>query len=342
VKASTGHPVARESTGRGPLLALIAVVLSATACVHLPSGIRSELDCDAATASRFGGERACAQGVQRRKRMAGARATTPAISAQDSRFTTGQIILIERPGPVSLFLSLMADRFAPYIHAGLIVFDDGKPYVYEAFGIIKPRLSGNPAEGMGGGVRRVTLRSFLKRGGIIAVVDPPPEVDRTTLADYARQQRRLHTPFDGQFDSSDPSRFYCVEFVAHALEAAGTQAPAGAGMSSNRSMRAARQWLGTSESGLLLAGELMAPERRVLLVSRRYSQEQIHAYFELKRELHARFTPEQKLGALLRWQGQTLRYRAPVQEYFDAGLADDAPDVAILAARIFDSGMAGR
>ncbi|MBC8026455.1 MAG: hypothetical protein H7Y89_10710, partial [Steroidobacteraceae bacterium] len=64
----------------------------------------------------------------------------------------GQIAVIERPSATSVLLSFVAERYEPFIHAGLVVFDDGEPYVYEAMGVFKPHLTGRPTRGMGGGV----------------------------------------------------------------------------------------------------------------------------------------------------------------------------------------------
>ena len=30
----------------------------------------------------------------------------------------------------------MAERYAPYVHAGIVVVDDGKPYVHHAFAYV--------------------------------------------------------------------------------------------------------------------------------------------------------------------------------------------------------------
>ena len=165
---------------------------------------------------------------------------------------TGQIIMNEHPGATSLFLSLTAQRFAPYVHAGIVVMEEGRPYVYESMGIILPLPWRTPNQSVGGGVRRVSLDTFLLRGGIVAIYSPDPAIDRTALAEFARARLREKKPFDGHYDASDPSKYYCVEFVARALEAAGCTAP-GAGTDHAKSFRSRRARLAGYRSARLLA-----------------------------------------------------------------------------------------
>ena len=149
----------------------------------MPRDVRQQLDCPPAQASNYGGARACKSDVEAVIAKAG-NTQRRVASIGEVPYQTGQIILIERPGAVSLFLSLMAERFAPYIHAGVIVVDDGTPYVYEAFGFLMPRMSGSPTDGMRGGVRRVTLASFLNATGS----SPYSSLPRRSIA-----RRSLHT-----------------------------------------------------------------------------------------------------------------------------------------------------
>jgi hypothetical protein len=246
----------------------------------------------------------------------------------------GQIAVIERPSASSLLLSFVAERYEPFIHAGLVVFDDGEPYVYEAMGVFKPHLTGRPTRGMGGGVRRVTLDAFLSRDGIVALYEPEAFVDRAAAAAFARANRAAHTPFDDTFDARDARRFYCVEFVARALEAGGSAPIPGVRLSSNRSMRVLLDWLEIGSPTILLAGELLDEDRRVLLAHRRRTGIQIEAYFERKRELHRRFTDDQRLGSVFDWRPLGLKLRPKVREFLDLGLAESA-DAHALAAKVF-------
>lgn len=189
---------------------------------------------------------------------------------------------------------------------------------------------------MGGGVRRVTLRSFLHRPGIIAAYAPPPGTDTQAVVQYARLQHAQRTAFDGRFDADDATAFYCVEFVARALEAGGAAALPRVPLTSNASMRVVLYWLQVHPKGLLLAGDLAEPTRRMWLVSRHYRPAQIDRYFALQRELYARFTPEQKLGALFQWRGIGLQWRPRVRDYLETGLKGSAEDPALLAQRLFE------
>jgi hypothetical protein len=319
---------------RSIVLSLLGLLLAG--CIHLPGNVQDALRCNPGAENHYGGARACATGAGHARVEHMPKRRGP-LSTQDVPFATGQIIVIERPGGVSLFLSLMAGRFAPYIHAGVIVIDDGKPYVYESFGFLTPRLSGSPTDGMGGGVRRVTLHSFLQRDGIIAVYDPPPQVERAAMATFARRHLAQHTPFDGYFDSRDAERLYCAEFVARALMNSGGEWLAGSPLSDNRSVRVTSRWLKTADGALLLAGDLVANAHQAWIGSRRYSAAQVDAYFALKQELHRRFTANQKLGNLLHWKLQSIHLRPAVQAYFIAGMTDGAPDPQALAAQIFGS-----
>ena len=248
--------------------------------------------------------------------------------------------MIERPGATSLLLSLMANRYERFIHAGLVVFDDGEPYVYEAMGVFKPHLTGRPTRGMGGGVRRVTLAEFLARDGIAALYEPDDAVDRRVAAGFARTHRAARTPFDDVFDARDVRRFYCVEFVARALEAGGATPVAGVPLSSNRSMRVALDWLEIDSPKILLAGELLDENRRVLLADRRRTRHQIEAYFERKRELHRRFTADQRLGNAFEWGVLGLRLRPKVREFLDLDRAVGT-EASVLAAEIFGEDSSG-
>jgi hypothetical protein len=242
---------------------------------------------------------------------------------------TGQIVVNEHPGATSLFLSFTAQRFAPFTHAGIVVVEEGEPYVYEAMGMIVPLPWRSPNDGIGGGVRRVTLESFLLRGGIVAIYSPKPGVDRAALAAFARARARERKPFDGQYDASDPAKYYCVEFVARALEAAGATPIPVTPTTRNPSVQVALHWLGIRTPGFLLAGDLVAEERRVALVSRRFTEAGVSRYFALKRELHRRFTEDQRVGNVVYWRHQALHLRPRVDRFYDVGIATDTDPVAL-------------
>lgn len=242
----------------------------------------------------------------------------------------GQIIVTEKPGAMALLISLTAQRFEPYVHAGLIVFDHGQPYVYESFGALMPHFGGRPTRGMRGGVRRVPLEAFLRRGGITAVYEPAADVDRAALLAFARDALAHRVRFDDLFDGRDPRRMYCVEFVARALQAASSRPIEPVPLSTNPSMRVLLDWFEISAPDLWLAGALLDDERRVWLLDARRSPVRIESYFARKRELHRRFTTDQRLGAVFEWR-RGLRLRPRVSDFL---FSSDEEEAGPLAERL--------
>lgn len=247
---------------------------------------------------------------------------------------TGQIIVSEHTGATSLFLSLTTREFEPFLHTGIIVVEEDGPQVYEAMAAILPMPWDKPNKHVAGGVQRVTLQAFIERGGIIALYEPPATVDRARLTDFVREKRRQRFPFDGHYDSRDATKFYCVEFVVRALEAGGAPPIAASPLTANPSVQVALQWLGIDGPDMLMAGAVVAGERRVALLSRGLTEFQVGRYFELKRELHRRFTVDQRLGSVLSWRRQRLHLRPAVDEYFESGILTRT-DPRILADRMF-------
>jgi hypothetical protein len=279
-----------------PVAALLvggAAVL--TGCVNLPDAVRDQLDC--AAPDNFGNE-SCAH-----------------ARWQGLPIAAGQIIVNEKFSSTSLALALLVERYEPYTHAGLVVFDDGSPYVYEAWAIYKPRLSGRPTRNAGGGIRRVSLASFLRRGGTIAIHEPPAGVDRDAVVAYARARRAERTGFDEFFDARDPGKMYCTEFVARALEAGGAPPFDGIAVNANPSVRVMLDWFEVRAPRLLMVGELLRDTRRIVLLDRRRGLAQIDIEFARRRELHRRFTSDQKLGNVFRWTGFGLAFRPSVAAY---------------------------
>ena len=118
------------------------------------------------------------------------------------------------------------------------------------------------------------------------------------------------------------------------LEAGGSAPVPGVSLSSNRSMRVVLDWLEIESPTILLAGELLAENRRVLLADRRRTRAQIEAYFERKRELHRRFTADQRLGNAFEWGMMGLRLRPKVREFLDLDRALGT-EARALAAEVF-------
>lgn len=213
---------------------------------------------------------------------------------------TGQVIVSEQGSPNSLFLSLLVGENHPYVHSGIIVVENGSPWVYEANGRIQPSFGGSPlTHQVTGGMRRIGLGTFLVQNRFIAIYEPPPGSDPERIGSFARESYLAGLPFDAWFDRSDPSKVYCSEFTALALAAGGAAPPQVAPMSGNESVGVILDWLEITTPDIIPPASLVAGANRVGLFSRPDSPAQVEAWFAVKAELHRRFTPDQKLGNVL-------------------------------------------
>src|SRR5262245_31158582 len=101
--------------------ALACATLALAGCLHLPRALEQQLECPPANATNHFAAGSppgagCQQGVAPRWR--------------GLPFADGQVIVNEHPGARSLLLSLAATRYSPYIHVGIVAFEDGEPQVY--------------------------------------------------------------------------------------------------------------------------------------------------------------------------------------------------------------------
>ena len=69
---------------------------------------------------------------------------------------------------------------------------------------------------------------------------------------------------------------------------------------------------------IVTAGSLTEGAERVALISRRLSAREVQAYFAAKRELHRRFTDDQKLGNIWYWSWRGLQLRPQVEAFLEA------------------------
>lgn len=308
-------------------------------CVRLPPQLQAELAVgDPARVAAIGGQR---------DMIPVRRAAQPArIDWRSVPVATGQIIVQEAVGPTSLFVSLFAARFEPYVHAGVVVVEAGRPWVYESMGLMLPRASGRPNDRMRGGVRRVSLRSFMARKGVFALHAAPAGINTERLVSWLEAQRRARTPFDGYFDHEDADALYCVEFVARAIAAAGGPEVARTPVSRQPSLGVALRWLRIDTDSFWLAGTLLQDAPRIVAGSRSLTAAQVQAWFAMKAELHRRFVATSRLGDLFEWRLQGIRWRPDVAAYVAAGLnaaldepaswLEDAPRLAAAnAERMF-------
>lgn len=235
--------------------------------------------------------------------------------------SSGQIVLTEEGSAFSQFLTIGTQRFVPYTHAGILLIEDGSPYVYDMRAAMHLNWSGPPTDALQGGVMRHTLQWVIDKNRIVAIFDPPPRADRGKLIDFVHASVARRVAFDPYFDYADHSRYYCAEFVAVAMQQAGASVPELMPIRDNRSLAVVLRWLKFHDTRIMPAGAFAAPWRRVAIFSRTLTPAQITAYFAIKRELHRRFTRDQRLGVLFQWQGGKLRFRPEVEAFRRQGLA---------------------
>jgi len=242
---------------------------------------------------------------------------------------SGQIVVSESGGALSLLFRLYEENFPPYLHAGVIAYEDGEFYVYHAAGTVKPGFGAAPTDTVRGSVRREPLLRYLAKQRIAAIYDPPPGVDTARVVAYARGAYATKVPFDPYFDPHDHARLYCAELVALALEAGGAAPIPRRPRRTNASLAVVLDWLKIRATELISTNDLIHPDRAVALVSRRYSAREIELHLAARAELHRRFTGDQRLGHVFVWTGTRLDFRASVADFERAALALHARDTAL-------------
>ena len=178
-----------------------------------------------------------------------------------------------------------------------------------------------PTDAIQGAILRSSFQSFLARQRTLMVFEPNSQVDHDAVVDYVRAAYRRELPFDPYFDVRDHQKVYCTECVALALEAGGHPEIKPVPGRENRSLKVAASWLHIAQDLTLPAEQLIRSAKPVLLISLDQTRVEILIWDEIRRELYVRFTPEQRLGNLFRWQASGLGYRQDVQLFIDRALA---------------------
>ena len=283
---------------------LIAVVVLLAACAGTPNLARYETRIVASSAVSGDGAGAELQGITVR---------------------SGDIVVSEVDAGASLLLNLMAERYAPYVHAGIVVVDDGEAFVHHAFASFWPVPGRAPTTTMSGRIRREALDSYLGRREVVSIARIPDPVAAARIGEFARTAHRERLAFDPFFDIGSEDAVYCTEFVARAMLAAGVTPPAPAPRSANRSMNLAFDWLQIDTDGFWLAGELIAGLEPVATLSRTLTPAQVEARFAFRAEVHRRFSAEQPLGNVFRWSALGLSLRPHIKAaYRDAVTAAES------------------
>jgi hypothetical protein len=231
---------------------------------------------------------------------------------------SGQLIVSDSGEADSLLMSMLGEQYTAYGHAGIISIENGKAYVYEGYALLWPFLSGPPTDAMRGYIRRVTLEQYVGRQHVTAMFDPGPGVDKAAVVAFARARHEDGTQFDPYFDWHDHTRLYCTEFAALALNAGGQPLPTPVRVRDNPSLRVALDWLKVRAPEIVTAGSLTEGAERVALISKTLTAREVEAYFAAKRELHRRFTADQKLGNVWSWSWRGLQLRPQVAAFLEA------------------------
>lgn len=252
---------------------------------------------------------------------------------------TGQVILSEAPGPYSFFFGLVPERFFTFTHAGLIVIEDGEPFVYDVSGRYKPGIDERPTDAIVGGVRRTPFLDYCRPNLYAEVFDPPPGADPAKIAAYCQEKHARGVPFDAYFNWDDHEALYCTEFVALALEQAGAKPVALVPVRKNPSLAIALRYLAVPLDKALPAGLFSDAARYRGALGTFKSRTAAYCYFEAKREIHRRFQPDQKLGNIFIFERADLALRPDIDAFVRRAVAlfdaePLAPEPAAIAARV--------
>jgi hypothetical protein len=209
---------------------------------------------------------------------------------------TGQVILSEAPGAYSVFFSLVPDRFFTFTHAGVIVMEQGEPYVYDVSGRYKPGIDDRPTDAIVGGIRRTPLIEYCRPNLYAEIFAPPAGVDGEKVAAWVHQRFEEGIIFDAYFRWNEHETLFCTEFVELALEAGGMKQVTLVPIQKNASLRVVVEYLAVPLDTFLPAGLFADPKRYVGAIGTLGTRTAALAYFEAKREIYRRFTPDQKLG----------------------------------------------
>ena len=185
------------------------------------------------------------------------------------------------------------------------------------------KLVAHHRDSMDGSVRRTELSKYLARQTVSAIYSPPAQARQQVIAQFARKSYLNKVSYDGYYNAADRSRMYCSEFVVGALESAGSDPVPLRQRSPNPSLEVFYDWMKIRDSSFYFVHDLIANGHQLALVSKTLSSQQITTYFELRRELFRRFTPDQKLGNIVRWTGLGVAYRPKVANFMQRGLQFD-------------------
>jgi hypothetical protein len=239
---------------------------------------------------------------------------------------SGQLVLTESPDATSFVFVLVPKAFHPFTHVAILSLENGEPWVYDITGEVKTfPLRKRLTDNVSGKMYRRSLIEYVAPNLYAEIFDPPPGADGERIAAFARQKYAEGVDFDAYFDFEDHSKLFCSEFVELAIESAGGPRAELEPPNPNPSLIRGLGWLGVAAGNVLPAGRYADPKRFVGALGQFPSRTAAWSYFEAKREIHRRFTVDQRLGFLLSIDGD--------------GAIQVRPEIAAFAAdasRLFD------
>lgn len=250
----------------------------------------------------------------------------------------GQLVLTESTDATGLMFTLIAKQFHPFTHVAILAIENGEPWVYDVSGELGMPWHARPTDNLFGSVTKTRLEEHVGPSLYAEIYDPPEGADGAKMVAFARRKMAEKTPFDPRFDFSNHDRLFCTELVELAIREGGGPHRELEPASGNPSIVRGMRWLGVPTGVVLPAGAYAEEKRRVASYGRLRTRSSARAYFAMKKEIHRRFTEDQRVGFLFSIDGSgRIALRKPIKELLEKAshLFDGDPsatDAAIEAA----------
>lgn len=131
-----------------------------------------------------------------------------------SLLKTGDVVMRRGGDATSAMLCLLNQQEKFYSHCGLVVIENGYPFIYHSIG-----GEDNPNEKMRRDSARYWFSPANNLGFGIARLDAPEE-KKSSIADVVHDFYKRGLRFDMKFDISTDDRLYCAEMVYKAVDKA--------------------------------------------------------------------------------------------------------------------------
>ena len=235
-------------------------------------------------------------------------------------FETGDLVLAKNKKAQSLGSCLTLAEFAYYDHMGVLAFENGRAYVYEAW----PRIdlvSRAPdfASRFTGGVFRTPFSDFAVRYETLEVVRLPDAERNAAAARAARGSLAEDIDYDPHHDPEDP-RLSCSEYILYLFEehAGYDLAIEPIPMAANPSLRELVASLGFHTRSYVVPDAFLEVEgaRSAGVLSRHPTAGELLGSRAAFQALHAHFAAHSEVGSYLAFHPtRLLRYRANVEAF---------------------------